>query len=278
MIRYVIAGGLAILLAGAASPMPPETAPAAWRITFDDEFTTWNQSHWTTTFADGSRHLGQDESEIYVDPGYTGDTNQPLRLDPFSIKDGALTIRADRVSPEIAAHLEGRKYTSGLSTTRYSFQRLYGYFEIRARMPAGMGLWPAFWLLASDGAWPPEISVVEVDGDYPDQLATTVHWVGANNPHESQGFTTKVPDTSRDFHRYRAFWTANYIAWYFHGQRIAFVPTPPGMRKPMYLLINLAVGGWAGQPDATTGFPADLRVAYVRAFALPDRWADPGTE
>jgi beta-glucanase (GH16 family) len=250
--------------------LPPETAPTNWPLTFSDNFRTFDQSHWTTKFNEGNRFLGgQGEEEIYVDPSYTGDRSAPLGLNPFSIKDGVLTIRADRPSLTLRPHLEGQLYTSGLVTTEHSFSQLYGYFEMRAKFPYGRGLWPAFWLLPTDMSWPPEIDVVEVVGDQAKTVYTTVHW-GLKLKPQKIGFNPSVSDVTENFHLYGMMWSPTFVAWYFDGKRIAYTQTPSDTHKPMYLLINLAVGGdWPGQPDVSTKFPADMQINYVKAYALP---------
>jgi serralysin len=255
----------------ASAEEAPRDAPTGWKLTFADEFDTLNLSRWESRFGEGNRFLGgQGEKEIYVDPTYKGDTQTPLGLNPFSVRNGVLTIRADRPDPLIRGHLEGQLYTSGLLTTRHSFSQRYGYFSMRARFPLGRGLWPAFWLLPSDRSWPPEIDVVEILGDQPTTLYATVHMVGPNHEHIKVGFNPSVDDVTSGFHSYGALWSPAFVAWYFDGKRVAYTAELRDMDKPMYILINLAVGGdWPGQPDATTKFPADMQIDYVRAYALP---------
>jgi len=80
-----------------------------------------------------------------------------------------------------------------------------------------------------------------------------------------------VPDMSSDFHTYGVLWNESFVGWYFDGKRVAFTPTPADMHRPMYLLLNLAVGGsWPGAPDEQTQFPARMQVDYVRAYAQPE--------
>jgi len=68
-------------------------------------------------------------------------------------------------------------------------------------------------------------------------------------------------------HTYALNWQAHEITWYFDGSIIHKTKTPRGMHGPMYVLINLAVGGeWSGDPDSSTHFPASLYVDYVRAY------------
>src|SRR3546814_17747296 len=101
---------------------------------------------------------GQDN--MYHDTDY-GPTHS---IDPFRVDDGVLTITAAATPQNLLSEVEGKPYTSGLLTTRDSFAQSYGYFEIRADMPDGQGLWPAFWLLPVACRWPPRPPVIEISG------------------------------------------------------------------------------------------------------------------
>jgi beta-glucanase (GH16 family) len=152
-------------------------------------------------------------------------------------------------------------------TTYRSFTQQGGYFEMRAKLPAGKGIWPAFWMLPADGSWPPELDAMEVLGHDPSTIFMTVHsnLTGAHT--QTQG-SAKVPDTSAAFHTYGVLWEASKITWYFDGQPVYTTAPPSDLNKPLYILVNLAVGGdWPGNPDATTPFPAVYQIDYVRAYA-----------
>ena len=110
------------------------------------------------------------ENEIYIDQNFIDYLNKTSQsstsaTNPVTVKDGIVTIEA---KPSDATILKAAgswaKYTSGLLTTQFSFSQQYGYFEMRAQVPAGEGLWPAFWLLPIDKSWPPEIDVMESFG------------------------------------------------------------------------------------------------------------------
>jgi beta-glucanase (GH16 family) len=255
-------GLLATMPASAAEP--PLTPPSGWQQTFDDEFTSLDLSRWTTQFPWGSRFISSKEEQIYVDPAYLG-----LGLNPFSIENGVLTITASRVSVQLREQLQGRHYISGLLTSYPRFAQLYGYFEMRARLPPGRGLWPTFWLAPIDLKWPPEIDIVETVGE-PTKLYATIHFGRSPEHPRHTGFAIDVPDMTTGFHSYGVLWTSQVVAWYFDQQRIAFTATPPDMHQKMYLMINLAVGGaWPGSPTPQTPFPAKLRIDYIRAYSLP---------
>jgi beta-glucanase (GH16 family) len=207
------------------------------------------------------------EQEIYVDPAFPGTGDEPLGLDPFRRGREGLTIRAWPTPAADAGRLWGYRYVSGLLTTHESFSQTFGYFEVKAMLPRGRGLWPAFWMAAKGGAWPPELDILEQTGG--DAILQTVHMAGTAGPDQS-AFRSTVRGATGRFHTYGVLWTPTRIVWFVDRRQTAAAPTPPDLRQPLYLLINLAVGGdFPGAPDVTTRWPAKLRVAYVRAYAWP---------
>jgi beta-glucanase (GH16 family) len=266
----ILAISLVPSFAGTTTTIPPLlTAPTDWAMTFDDEFDTLDFTRWLPYYPWGARYLGgQGELELYVDPTYTGTTGHPLGLNPFSVSNGILIIAADPAPAALLPQLQGQTYTSGILTSR-TFAQTYGYFEIRAMFPAGQGLWPAFWM-GSHAEWPPEIDVVELIGSELTTDNITLHSARPNGTDHKTTFTSTIADYSQAFHTYGVLWTAKVIAFYVDGRRVAYTATPRDMHQPMYLLLNLAVGGnWPGVPNANTRFPAKLQVDYVRAYALP---------
>ncbi len=207
-----------------------------------------------------------DELEIYPNADAIAET----KLNPFAIDAGALVITAtptpEHLIPIIPDGMP-KAYISG-AITSYPFAQTYGYFELRGRIPAGRGLWPAFWLLPSDMSWPPEIDVMEVLGDRPSTLYTTLHSrrlpIG-----KSEGFATITIDLSKADHAFGVDWGPARVRYYLDRRLVFSRPTPADWHKPFYLLANLAVGAtgsWPGPPDATTRFPARFRIASIRAW------------
>jgi beta-glucanase (GH16 family) len=254
----------------------PET-PYTLRETFSDEFDTlslWDghTGTWATQFYyDGiaNRTLTSNgELQMYVDPGFTGSGSRPLGLDPFEINDGVLDIVATIVPDQISRRMWDYRYASGLITTRRSFSQTYGYFEVRAKLPEGKGLWPAFWLLPQGGGWPPEIDVLEQLGREPAIVYVGVH----SNAYNDQTMRVDLGETTENFHAYGMLWDPEHITWFIDGRQVRQIATPNDMHDPMYMLVNLAIGGnWAQAPDPFTRFPARMSVDYVRAYALDPR-------
>ncbi len=242
-------------------------------LTFSDGFDSldlWNGSSgtWDTNYwwgADnGSTLEGNNELQWYIDRDY-GPTRS---VNPFSIGDGVLTITAQAAPAAIRSEINDYQYTSGMLTSYESFTQTYGYFEIRADMPEGQGLWPTFWMLPADGSWPPELDVIEMRGQSPNDLILTAH-SNATGSHVIDDRVAKVGDTS-GFHDYGVLWGPDAIVWYYDGIEVARTQTPDDMHQPMYMLFNLAVGGIAGAPADGLSTPGEMKVDHVRAYALDD--------
>ena len=229
-------------------------------LRFDDEFNSFVSSPtgtqgWMTQGGQYWRTLGSNnEAEYYSDSS--------VGTNPFSDSNGVLTITAAPGSNPL-----GLPYNSGIITTEKSFNFEYGLVEVNAKLPTGAGLWPAIWLLPSDLSWPPEIDIMEMLGNNTSTIYASTH-SGSNN--NSSTLPVYVGDTTQSFHTYGLDWEPNTITWYFDGNAIRTVQTPSDMHQPMYLLINLAVGGngsWPGAPTSATEFPAQMSIDYVRIYA-----------
>jgi Glycosyl hydrolases family 16 len=276
-VQAVAITGLTLLALG-VGPVAAETVPPlGWNLAFTDEFKSlqlWDNETrsgiWEPVYPGSVHTHGVNELEYYVDPRPGYDSSALFELAPFSIEKSGLLIQARPVPVTRQAFAEHLPYTSGLLTTFHSFSFTYGYVEMRARVPKGKGLWPAFWLLPVDKTWPPEIDVMEVLGQNTGEFYATVH-TSANGNDQAVSAKVTTPDLSEDFHVYAVKWTVEEVAWYFDGRRVASAPTPADMHKPMYLLVNLAVGGWAQPPDASTVFPAEFRINWIRVFQAPQR-------
>jgi beta-glucanase (GH16 family) len=256
-------------LADAPLKATPDGRPLT--LVFSDDFNTFRRlgtpgGVWRPTYGDGTqkgldrRSLDTNkELEIYVDRDLA-DAKGKIGLDPYALHDGVLDLIVKPTPANLKSRLDNYPYVSGLISSQPSFSQLYGYFEMRAKLPAGKGIWPAFWLLPLDLSWPPEIDIMESVGD-PTKVYCTVHSKVAPSP---DIVATVTPNA---FHTYAASWDARNVIWYVDGKKIGQAPTPADMHKPMYLIANVAIGGdWAGTPDHTTVFPAKLSIDYIRAY------------
>ncbi|RTM05627.1 MAG: glycosyl hydrolase family protein, partial [Bradyrhizobiaceae bacterium] len=248
-------------------------------LTFNDDFNSLSLSNgvsgiWSTTFGFvgatplSSRTLqATGEQQIYVDSGYAGTGATALGLDPFSINNGVLSITAQATPTDLQSQLYGIGYTSGLLTTQSSFAQTYGYFEMRAQLPTASGAWPAFWLLPAAGTNPPELDILEASGMTPSSILTTAHDIGV--PGAVAATTSFIPGAGTGMHTYGLLWKPDYITWYIDGAQVFQIATPADMNQPMYMLLNLAVGGSVGgTPDAQGLASSPFQIDYVRAYAL----------
>jgi beta-glucanase (GH16 family) len=245
----------------------PEHDTRPWRLAWSDEF-------------EGAAGEGIDPARWSFELGGGGWGNQELqdytdrRENAALDGSGALAITA-RQAPD------RRAYTSARITTRGKLEQAYGRFEARLALPAGKGLWPAFWLLGSDRdrvGWPAcgEIDIVELRGAQPWRVLGSAHGPGYAGGEAIIGSfaTADHASLAGDFHVYAVEWEPGELRFSVDGQRyhtVAPADLRPGARwvfdHPFFVIVNLAVGGtFGGVPDATTPLPQSLRVDYVRVY------------
>ncbi|MDF8334980.1 family 16 glycosylhydrolase [Novosphingobium cyanobacteriorum] len=245
-----------------------------YKNVFADEFNTFklnlgtgSTENWYPLFPRtglaGHTTVDHGSVQYFTYPEDTGTYGQPIGINPFSLKDGVLTISMNKVTPEDSAKIYGYDYTSGNIDSIGSFHQTYGYFEARVKLAAGQGLHDAFWLLPMDGTWPPELDIVEQRGKDPTHVIGGVH----SGEMSTAGLFT-IPTATTEFHTYGLDWEPDFLTWYIDGVPVRTLPTPAGLDKPMYMLLNLGGGSpWAGDPDSTTPFPAQMQIDYVRVYA-----------
>ncbi|MBO6575939.1 MAG: glycoside hydrolase family 16 protein [Rhodothermales bacterium] len=193
----------------------------------------------------------------------------------------------------IEAHKEdlgGSSYTSARLVSRGKAAFLYGRVEARARIPAGVGTWPAIWMLPEDweyGGWPDsgEIDIMEHVGKDEGRVHASLHMGELNhlrgNPVSG---SISVPDATTAFHVYAVEWEPDEIRFYIDGTQVPLQTSAvPGVGryqnpergsgywpfdKRFHLLMNIAIGGnWGGPDIDDTMFPVRMEVDYVRVYA-----------
>lgn len=176
----------------------------------------------------------------------------------------------------VATRGENGRYTSGWVWTKNNMTFGYGTITARVKMPQGQGLWPAIWLMGADSdvvGWPTsgEIDVAELPSTTTTVYSTLHGPIAGSTGTQQAQIVSKVPDLSADFHNYWVTHMQHKIVFGIDGQTLGTL-TPadlaPGAvwvyNRPMYLIINLAVGGpWAGAPDSTTPSTAKMLVDSV---------------
>lgn len=245
----------------------------ACELVWADEFdgSAVDPSKWEFQTGDGT---------AYGIPGWGNNELQWYQSSNATVANGVLTIQARRES------VGGKSYTSSRLRSRGRGDFLYGRFEMRARLPLGQGMWPAFWLLSSEpatyGVWAAsgEIDIMESIGG--DQIYGTIHYGDTAPANVSSGASISLSGATTGFHEYAVEWEPTEIRWYVDDQLYSTKtswfstggPYPAPFDVDFHLLLNLAVGGnFPGDPDGSTVFPQDYVVDYVRVYQRPP--ADP---
>ena len=219
-----------------------------YRLIFDDEFSgsRLNRKLWVPSVPWG--HTNQDEQEYYSSSA-------------LSQGGGVLTLTASE------HRTGGEPYTSGAISSHLESQFTYGYVEARVQIPAGEGLWSAFWLLTRKTGINEEADIMEVLGSQPDKGNAVLHY--GTTAKKGRSLTTyRHPDFSAGFHTVALDWEPGSMIWYVDGvQRYKLTRNIPS--DPMIIIANLAVGGtgsWPGPPDRYTQFPAQYKIDYIRVY------------
>lgn len=259
------------------------------QLLFDDEFngssiatSKWNVGVLPFAGYDGSTHYHNKQYDSYIVP-----------QDSF-VKDGQLNLTTNDVPvthPDVPA-IGTIPYTEGMINSKGQFSTTGGYFEMCAKFPAGKGMWPAFWLAAENGNWPPEIDVAEWFGSieamqigqpWADGPAPT--WATAGDQWLSTWRYSNKPTTA--YHTYSVWWSpgspgkygpsngGGTVKYYIDGQMVHEIDGSTAdliPNTPMYMILNSGV--WAGStrggpPDATTVFPNAFKTAWVRVYKTP---------
>ena len=253
-----------------------------WRLFWRDEFnshngldaTKWNIEVWPAAKVN-------EEEQAYTN-----------RIENIRVQNGKLIVQAHRENYEGAAYTSGRIHSQGKGDF------LYGRVEVRAKLPAGQGTWPAIWMLPSNflkyasscdkdedwqgnpdcDAWPNsgEIDIMEHVGYDMNRVHGTVHnkayyWVNGNQRRGS----VEGRDVSEAFHTYSLEWTPSRIDVFFDDSLyFSYFNESQGWQAwpydhPYHVILNLAIGGnWgrAGGPIDNSIFPASMEVDYVRIY------------
>ena len=263
-----------------------------WQLAWSDEFSgsAVDEDKWD--WLEDCWGGGNNEQQCYTN-----------RIDNSYVSNGKLVIRAHQETFTGAAEPQDWNTNAGLKTLPYTSARLrtkgkgdwkYGRIEVRAKLPAGQGIWPAIWMLPSHnvyGEWAAsgESDIVEAINIQPTiasthQIHGTLHFGGGwpNNVHMGSSYTLVDSDPSQNFHTYAIDWAEDEIRWYVDGTLYGSntsaswysIPNTAAVAGPnapfdqdFHIILNVAVGGqWPGAPDANTNFPVQMEIDYVRFY------------
>jgi beta-glucanase (GH16 family) len=265
-----VLGGSALLGVLGACDARGGVALNSWNLVWQDEFEgeRLDRANWTV--------------EVMPDPYNEELQYYPDRADHTPganvwIENGVLVIEARR---EDFAH---RHYTSARINTKGKREFLYGRFEARMRLPAEVGMWPAFWMLGGNidaVGWPAcgEIDIMEGKGRLPNWTSGALHRgpdAGSNLITAGQ-YQLPTGDLHQDWHVFAVEWQPEQIRWYVDDVLFQTVDKPaqvepaywPFDQHRFFLILNLAVGGWFDSPHLPPEDmqPQRLLVDYVRVY------------
>jgi len=202
------------------------------------------------------------------------------RLENARIEDSVLILEARK------ENFEGSDYTSASIRSKNTGDWKYGKFEIRAKVPAGKGTWPALWMLPTNneyGEWPKsgEIDIMEYIGVEPQNIFYTTHFQGTGSSgHESSGSgaTNSIQNPWEQFIKFTLIWTPEKMEWYANDIKYHTYAKPADdyrvwpFDKEFYLILNLAYGGnWGGYAGVDDSkLPHKFLIDYVRVYQLQD--------
>lgn len=225
-------------------------------LLWSDEFNTDGAPDplkWKAEIGTGTNGWGNNEKQYY-------------RSENAVVEDGSLKITAK------AENFSGSNYTSARLVTEGLFDFTYGRVEMRAKLPTGVGTWPALWMLGANyqqQAWPAcgEIDMMEHVGMTQDHILGTVHYPGHSGANGDSGDTT-VPGVSTDFHIYTLIWSPTKITWQVDGvefHSFANTSSTP-FNADFFLIFNVAMGGNLGGPIDPGFSSSTMEVDYVKVF------------
>jgi beta-glucanase (GH16 family) len=251
---------------------------ADWKLVWSDEFNRKgppDPSKWG--YEKG--FLRNQESQYYTE----------ARIENARIDKGTLILEARKElfrNPEGSAQsrdwrkAETAQYTSAALTTQGKASWKHARVEVRAKLPAGRGTWPAIWMLGdniSSVDWPAcgEIDIMEHVGFNPGVIHANVHMKKYNHASNSgKGDKTALPDAMDKFHVYAVEWSGQQMDFFVDGRKyFAFSNEGSGVDawpfdQPFYLILNVAIGGsWGGEKGIDDSiFPQRMEVDWVRVY------------
>ncbi len=287
VVKSTAAPTAAPTVAPTAAPTPTVTPTVAPTVTpAPTKAPDLSYDGYELKFEDNFNGTALDETNWNIEehqPGWVNNEKQEYTKssDNIYVADGNLVIQPIKTDNGNGTY----SYTSGRVNTQGKRDYKYGMFEARAKVPAGQGYLPAFWMMPTNenlyGQWPKcgEIDIMEVLGSKTDTAYGTLHY-GA--PHEEKQGSYKLTDSNYadEYHTFTCEWEPGKISWYIDGylyytvnnwfsatEGQGEVAYPAPFDQPFYMILNLAVGGnWPGDPDDTTSFDQAFVIDYVKAY------------
>lgn len=230
----------------------PQTTGLIWADEFDTDGAP-NSAKWG--YETGAGGWGNNELQYYTN-----------RTENAVVKDGVLKINA------IKENYNGSPYTSARLVSKGKFAFTYGKVEVRAKVPAGVGTWPAIWMLGSNintTPWPGcgEIDIMEHLGRDLNNIYGTLHYPGRSGS-TADGSTLKISNATTEFHVYTLDWSATTIKISVDGKTVHTVANSTNIpfNHDFFFIMNVAMGGNFGGAVDPAVTNATMEVDYIRVY------------
>lgn len=232
--------------------------PKVYQLLWSDEFDVdgmLDKKKWNYNIGTGDNGWGNNEAQYYTD-----------RAENVLVENGILKINT------IKENYKGSAFTSARILTKDKFSFKYGKVEIRAKLPAGGGVWPALWMLGNNLntiGWPycGEIDIMEYAGNRINKVTAALHYPGHSGANPDIGYTT-IMNADTDFHIYTLEWNASHIKIYVDDQLFFTFTNADSLpfNQDFFLIFNCAMGGsYGGAIDP--GFTSStFEIDYVRVY------------
>ncbi|MFD1017435.1 glycoside hydrolase family 16 protein [Winogradskyella rapida] len=224
-------------------------------LVWADEFDTNgapNAANWTYDLGTGSNGWGNGEAQSYTD-----------NAENVSVEDGFLKITAKEANGS---------YTSARLKSEGLFEFTYGRVEVRAKLPASIGTWPAIWMLGADyqtNTWPAsgEIDIMEQKGQDKNTVLATVHHP-AVSPGAGDSGSIALTSSTTEFHNYTVEWTPDEIIFLVDDTVFHTVENSADLpfEHDFFLILNVAMGGTLGGDIDPTFTEDSMEIDYVRVY------------
>jgi beta-glucanase (GH16 family) len=246
---------------------PPLPESETWQQEFDDEFDAMslNNTYWVTCYDwynaqyNGCSDTNNKDLEWYA-PSQVSVENGYAQLSAIPSPDDGVNSRNKSTT---------YAYRSGMISTGRAYEKqtnaqesfLYGFFEARIRVTSGKGIWPTFQLMPANHASLPDIDIMQIIGDEPQNVVMTYVSGSAKNPQQNVS-TFSGLTYYNNWHTYGVNWEPGHIDWYVDGILRKSVTGNNVPNQPMEMILNLAVGN----TDNLTPFPAHMDIDWVRVY------------
>lgn len=209
---------------------------------------------WEDTF-NGTK-INTKKWQVLEEKPYKNKELQIYTKNNIVVKNGRLYLRSER---------RNGKYYSGAIQVKTGYSMRYGRIDIRAKLPVGKGIFPAFWMLPVANHALPEIDIMEMVGHQPREIWQVYHYKDTKGIQRRVFAKNQGTELTAQFHTYSLVWKQQKLTWLLDGKVLHQTNQSPVV--PMKLIINTAIGGnWPGSPDASTVFPQNLEVDWIKVY------------